>query len=114
MNMHEFLAGATLNVNRRHFLNTAAATTALAALPALGAELRGSVLDGLLSVVLAAVGAFVPARQLVARIGPALWVVVVAAGLGWGLGAAQTRGVLADQAPALTGRAGWLRPVDPR
>lgn len=84
------------------------------ALPALGAELRGSVLDGLLSVVLAAVGAFVPARQLVARIGPALWVVVVAAGLGWGLGAAQTRGVLADQAPVLTGLSGWLRPVDPR
>jgi hypothetical protein len=84
------------------------------ALPALGAELRGSVLDGLLCVVLAAVGAFVPARQLVARIGPALWVVVVVAGLGWGLGAVQTRGVLADQAPVLTGLSGWLRPVDPR
>jgi predicted dehydrogenase len=38
MNIADFLAGATFNVNRRRFLNTAAATTALAALPALGAE----------------------------------------------------------------------------
>lgn len=38
MNTADFLAGATFNVNRRRFLNTAAATTALAALPALGAD----------------------------------------------------------------------------
>jgi predicted dehydrogenase len=38
MNTADFLAGATFNVNRRRFLNTAAAATALAALPALGAD----------------------------------------------------------------------------
>ncbi|MBA3482900.1 MAG: Gfo/Idh/MocA family oxidoreductase, partial [Pirellulales bacterium] len=37
MNTTDFLAGSTFNINRRRFLNTAAATTALAALPTLGA-----------------------------------------------------------------------------
>ncbi len=83
---------------------------ALLALPALGNELRGAMLDGALAVALAAVATWVPERRALARAGLVLWLVVVALGLGLGLSAPETRAALADRSPVLLGLSGWLRP----
>lgn len=81
------------------------------ALPLLSPELRGSALDGALCLAVAAAGALVPVRgALGSRVGLPLWLAAVVLALSLGLGAAETRAVLAERAPVLLGLAGWLRP----
>ncbi|MBK7578822.1 MAG: hypothetical protein IPI67_01335 [Myxococcales bacterium] len=80
----------------------------------LASGLRASVLDAGLGLVTVAVGASVAVHSGLAQrawlLGLLVWSAAVVLGLGLGMGAAETRAVLADRAPLLLGLAGLLRP----